>query len=227
MTISAEKMDRLAEKFPFMTDKDYNESLYCDITDGWYPLLEKLCREIADAYDTAGLPMDLCVVDVKQELGSLSFDFHFNDENATADTAERVSELHRKIVEIVRFYEDKSTSVCEDCGQPGELRDDSGFMIVLCDDCYAKNQMRRKMHSRSEEVFAEIFCDPKNEQFALLYLSSLMSECESEEDYKIKKQQVELLKKFLEENESYKKQYYLQKLSEIEKILDHERGEID
>lgn len=144
MTISAEKMDRLAEKFPFMIDGKYNESLYCDITDGWYPLLENLCQEIADAYEQAGLPMDLCVVDVKQEWGSLSFDFHFENENATADTEERVKKLHHKIIEIVRFYEDKSTSVCEECGQPGEMRDDSGFKITLCDDCFEKLKANRR-----------------------------------------------------------------------------------
>lgn len=138
MTISAEKMDRLAEKFPFMVDKEYNESFYCDISNGWYPLLENLCQEIADAYEQAGLPMDLCVVDVKQEWGSLSFNFHFENENVTADTADKVRQLHCKIVEIVQFYEDKSTTVCEECGQHGELIDDSGFKITLCDDCYAK-----------------------------------------------------------------------------------------
>lgn len=83
------------------------------------------------------------------------------------------------------------------------------------------------MNSRSEEIFAEIFCDPKNEQFALLYLSSLLSESESKEDYKIKRPQVAILQKFLAENESYKKLYYPQKLSEIEKILDQEYGKIN
>lgn len=144
MTISAEKMDRLAEKFPFMIDKKYNESLYCDITDGWYPLLENLCQKIADEYEQAGLPMDLCVVDVKQEWCSLSFDFRFENENVAADTAERVRELHCKIIEIVWFYEDKSTSVCEECGQPGKLIDDSGFQITLCDDCFAKQKNEAK-----------------------------------------------------------------------------------
>lgn len=81
--------------------------------------------------------------------------------------------------------------------------------------------------SEPERIFEEIFCDPKNEQFALLYLSPLLSESESEEDYKIKKQQIAILQKFLAENESYKKSYYLQKLSEIEKILDQEYGKIN
>lgn len=48
------------------------------------------------------------------------------------------------------------------------------------------------------ELFAELFCDPANEQAALLYLVSLLSETERLQDYRTKMQQLSLIRSFLE-----------------------------
>lgn len=132
-------MDRLAEKFPFMRDEN-NNPMYCDIELGWFPLVEKLCQEITDAYNTAELPMDICVEQVKEKWGELRFYFYFVNRKSTTDTADKVKQLHCKIVEIVDRYEDKSSTVCEECGQPGELRDERGYIHSLCDDCFEKKK---------------------------------------------------------------------------------------
>lgn len=132
-------MDRLAENFSFMVEED-SDPIYCDISNGWYPLLENMCQEITEAYEAAGLPLDLCVEQVKQKWGELRFYFYFENKKAPAGTAEKVKLLHCRIVEIVKSYEDKSSGICEECGQPGELRDEEHFVLTLCDSCFEKQK---------------------------------------------------------------------------------------
>ena len=73
------------------------------------------------------------------------------------------------------------------------------------------------------KLFTEIFCDPTNEQMALMYLASLMSVTEDEEAYRIKIHQVALLRNFFGQTQSSRKDYYLQRLNDIENILEKDR----
>lgn len=73
------------------------------------------------------------------------------------------------------------------------------------------------------KLFSEIFCDPSNEQMALMYLASLMSVTEDEEAYRIKIRQVALLRNFFGQTQCSKKDYYLQRLNDIERILEKDR----
>lgn len=34
--------------------------------------------------------------------------------------------------------EGESERTCEDCGKPGELKDENGWITALCDECYNK-----------------------------------------------------------------------------------------
>ena len=73
------------------------------------------------------------------------------------------------------------------------------------------------------KLFAEIFCDPTNEQMALMYIASLMSVTEDEEAYRIKIHQVALLRNFFGQTQCSRKDYYLQRLSDIESLLEKDR----
>ncbi len=64
---------KIAEELPFMSrGKNADEqmkdggrisNLYdafgCDFADGWYEVVRGLCRDIAEAYEKAGLPVDI------------------------------------------------------------------------------------------------------------------------------------------------------------------------
>ena len=73
------------------------------------------------------------------------------------------------------------------------------------------------------KLFAEIFCDPSNEQMALMYLASLMSVTEEVKAYRTKIHQVALLRNFFGQSPCSKKDYYLHRLSEIENILEKDQ----
>lgn len=72
------------------------------------------------------------------------------------------------------------------------------------------------------QLFAEMFCDPSNHEIALLYLASLMSQTEDIEEYHIKVRQVSLLQEFFESSLCSDGEYYLQKLRDVQSILEHE-----
>ena len=73
------------------------------------------------------------------------------------------------------------------------------------------------------KLFNEIFCNPNNEQMALMYLASLMSVTEEEDVYRTKLHQVALLRTFFASTQCSKKDYYLRRLSDIESILEKDR----
>lgn len=73
------------------------------------------------------------------------------------------------------------------------------------------------------ELLSKLFCNPANEQTALLYLASLVSETECLQDYRTKMHQLPLIRNFLEYSEFPKRNNYLQMLGGIEKALEYER----
>mgnify|MGYP001388275196 CR=1 FL=1 len=71
---------KIAEEFPFMrrgknTDEQLKEDgrisdLYgafgCEVGDGWFEVIRGICRDITEAYEKAGLPVDIVVDQVKK-----------------------------------------------------------------------------------------------------------------------------------------------------------------
>lgn len=152
--------EKLGSEFPFMR-RDINgadntpiNNIYqkwgCECSNGWYHLIWNLCSEITEAYKEANLEIDLVVKQVKEKWGALRFYYSYKGVNHTCHAIDGPSggvrlypdhpnnELHKKIADIVRKYEEKSLSVCEICGAPGELRTDLRWIRTLCDDCYQK-----------------------------------------------------------------------------------------
>lgn len=78
------------------------------------------------------------------------------------------------------------------------------------------------MEKRNEmtKLFDEIFCIEEHHSLALMYLGSLMEESECAEELDSKRRQVVLLREYLETTEVPRREYYLQKVREIEAILD-------
>ena len=161
----AELEIELAEQFPFMRKKeslqeqmenggisDLYSAYGCEMGDGWNELIIDLCTEITAAYVRAGVPVDIVIDQVKEKWGALRFYYHTADHPVGIHAFDIVgvgclrntggdSLLEREIAEIVSKYEEKSVTVCEDCGKPGTLRK-TGDVRTLCDECF-ENRSRR------------------------------------------------------------------------------------
>jgi len=160
---------KLAEEFPFMhRGKNANEqikddsrigNLYdaygCEFSDGWYEVIRGLCHDISEAYEKAGVPVDIVVDQVKEKFGTLRFYYHPEGHNPGIHAFDSlsdgrsiriipgVSDLHKEVAEIVHKWEKESGNVCEKCGAEGELRKDLRWVLTLCDSCYARLSKKR------------------------------------------------------------------------------------
>lgn len=138
---------KLQEDFPFMQQNrvESEHNIYkkwgIECSSGWYQLIHDLCQEITDRYAVDEAPVDIVIQQIKEKFASLRFYYSYEDatcpiqafdclgvgisirfqpENASSD--EKTKKLRNDIAQIVRSYEEKSKTVCENCGQKWELR---------------------------------------------------------------------------------------------------------
>ena len=93
-----------------------------DCNEGWYPLIQRLIEDLIE------LGWDKHVTQVKEKFGGLRFYI-----NTGSD------EVHKRIIEA----EHESYTICEDCGEPGELRKDLGWYFTLCDTHHQQKKEER------------------------------------------------------------------------------------
>lgn len=135
--------EKLIKEFPFLeenseqVDEDRVDNLYlafgCECDDGWYELLREMFQKIVNRYETAEVPVDLEVLQIKEKFAELRVYYSFKQGNNPAD-----QELRDDIDKIIETYENKSNKVCENCGAEGKLRKAGYRMKTLCDQCYDK-----------------------------------------------------------------------------------------
>ena len=112
-----------------------------DVGPGWRPLLAELHAELT----AAGISYE--ALQVKEKFGALrvyistegefhpTFDLTIPGQGVIAGTTEKGSDTWRRADAIVQAAEEKSRTICEDCGQPGILRTDRFWLRTLCDAC--------------------------------------------------------------------------------------------
>lgn len=104
--------------------------------DGWYQLLDVLCRNIQHHIDWKSKSLgpeeseDLqpVAMQVKEKFGGLRFYCSGGD-----DTTEG----------MIRFAESFSFKVCESCGNAGS-KHGTGWIFTLCDSCWEKHPSNKK-----------------------------------------------------------------------------------
>ena len=83
--------------------------------DGWYKIIDDLCGELQALSDKTG--HQVVAFQVKEKFGSLRF---------------YASPSSIEIMDIISGAEHLSENTCEDCGEPGEIRDGS-WLRTLCE----------------------------------------------------------------------------------------------
>lgn len=122
----------MVENKYYMTDEDFNKFLqeigglengfftdrpkimerqFFGVGNGWLGLIKGLIEESIE------LGWDRQICQVKEKFGGLRFYI-----NSAPD------EVHK----LIREAEDKSYEICEQCGEPGEMRK-GGWIVTLCD----------------------------------------------------------------------------------------------
>jgi hypothetical protein len=102
-----------------------------EIGDGWFELVRDALREIKSK--SGDKPPKL--FQVKEKWGGLRMYMDpYNDD----------------VADVIRLVERKSGEICEQCGEAGELRTDSGWWMTLCDEHNEKNKKEKHVESRKE-----------------------------------------------------------------------------
>ena len=105
--------------------------------DGWFNIINHLCQNIQHHLDWKnrnGEVVPQVVVDqVKEKFGTLRFYYHGGDDYISG---------------LVSMAESMSGVTCEECGKPGESRNE-GWIKVLCDEHHTEREERRKERTQS------------------------------------------------------------------------------
>lgn len=100
-----------------------------DCSNGWLGLLLELVNKLESRQSTK--TNKLQVVQIKEKFGTL----RFYVENSTAE-----DDLDIKVAE------EMSSHTCEECGEPGKLKND-GWMRTMCEPCFVEwTTMRHAQH---------------------------------------------------------------------------------
>lgn len=106
---------QLYKKFPWLN------LVQCYCGNGWFGLLLDLCEELELCYKKNNRDIStICVNNIAEKYGTLSFD---------------ASNCSDEDYEIIKRYEEKSSVVCEKCGEQGRLCAKDNWLKTLCSKC--------------------------------------------------------------------------------------------
>jgi hypothetical protein len=111
--------ENLIEKYPFLfARKKLGMELSCmhwgiSVGDGWLTILDELSQELSEKCP------DIQYEQIKEKFGHLRIYTH---------------PYNKEAQEIINRYEQLSSKICEECGNPGKMND-KGWLKVTCDDC--------------------------------------------------------------------------------------------
>lgn len=123
--------DKMIKRHPnlFKDVNDPKKSLICfgfEHDNGWNHLIEGLLESIAWRIKNKNLP-DFNIVQIKQKYSRLRFYVHGADDY-----------IHGMISSV----ESISGFICEECGKPGVLDEDYGWLKILCPSCKLERDKR-------------------------------------------------------------------------------------
>lgn len=124
-----EHINYLLTKFP----EHFKDHSDVSIGPGWVDLVEDLVYEVRDFLSKHNMPYNtFTFTQVKEKFGGLRA--YYNLEHID----DSYNELDDKLYDLVRLYESKSYTICENCAQPGSVTKDKGWILTLCESCKKK-----------------------------------------------------------------------------------------
>lgn len=93
---------------------------YIEFDDGWFDLFNCFCDEILNYSKTKN--RNIHIIQAKQKFGALRVYTDCNNDEF--------------IWNLMFKYEKKSMLVCEQCGEPGEMRIVNGYYFTACEKHY-------------------------------------------------------------------------------------------
>jgi len=115
--------NKIFKRFSFFKpERPITESLMAfefECNNGWFDLIWKLCEDIEKVLKE-NEPIGFEVIQVKEKFGSLRF--YVDGGNNT-------------IYQLINKAEEKSMTICENCGKPGKIDNSKYWIKTLCEEC--------------------------------------------------------------------------------------------
>ncbi len=142
--MNSELQSKLWETYPKIFSASQSEDgewmgLFCECDDGWYEIINSLCRNIQHTIDwnnatgefskyspKEDLIEQVIASQIKEKFGGLRFYY---------DGGYKSEALLGDILGMVAMAEAISLKVCETCGSPGKLKKLNGWYKTCCDSC--------------------------------------------------------------------------------------------
>jgi len=133
--VKKELQIKLQKEFPLLFERlGGKESETCmswrhggiAINDGWYNLFAGLCSAMTEHIEEHDDCSQVVFEQVKEKFGRLRIYFSGGDSN---------------IRSMINMAESVSGHICENCGDVGDLRTNSGWIHVSCNKCFQKDKM--------------------------------------------------------------------------------------
>ncbi len=142
--------EALCAKYPKIfadRNKGMTETCMCwgfEHGDGWYWLIDQLCRNIQSYIDNNDKDSQVVATQVKEKFGGLRF--YYNGGN---------DYVHG----MVRLAESMSYHICEQCGSTKNVSQTKGWIYTLCEDCLIKkNEVKLNKKVNVEEFEICVLC---------------------------------------------------------------------
>jgi hypothetical protein len=121
----------------------YPISLGISVGDGWYGLVEKVCKHLYKVKNETGLQFE--ATQIKEKFGSLRF--YVSDDNRLVKiTPYQRSKVSSDLIDFISSVEGESIKMCEICSSDGELKSTRGWWAkTLCDECHERRQNDRAL----------------------------------------------------------------------------------
>jgi hypothetical protein len=123
--MNEELCNKLYEDYPNLFVPVWrNQRAEISCGDGWYDLINGLCRKITDICEANKVPAP-AVHQVKEKFGGLRF---YTDTIETDNASVAVA-----IDDAIMLAEELAEDTCEVCGEPGHPRTEFSWVKTLCD----------------------------------------------------------------------------------------------
>lgn len=117
------KLNNLYHEFPRLYGTPDHPQVGFACGPGWYQLLHDLSSELISV-----IYSDCRVTQIKEKYGTLRYYVDFANDAAW---------------DIIEKYENKSGTICEECGQYGSRQVINGWVCTLCDEHFKQRSSRQ------------------------------------------------------------------------------------
>ena len=105
------------------------------IGDGWIPLIKQIFSFCQFQHDKNGYPQ-LIATQIKEKFGTLRFYYEFEDcDSETKKYGIKFNRTSSMLEGAIHFAEQMSSTICENCGNPGKKISESGWRTTRCGKC--------------------------------------------------------------------------------------------